>query len=97
VIVLDEPVSALDVSIQAQVLNLLNRLRAETGVAYVFISHNLAVVRQVCDTALVLERGRIVEQGATEEVLDRPGHEYTRRLLASIPVPGWDPHQLSAA
>jgi peptide/nickel transport system ATP-binding protein len=97
VIVLDEAVSALDVSIQAQVLNLLNRLRAETGVAYVFISHNLAVVRQVCDTALVLERGRVVEHGQTGEVLDRPQHEYTRRLLASIPVPGWDPHELSAA
>lgn len=97
VIVLDEAVSALDVSIQAQVLNLLNRLRAETGVAYVFISHNLAVVRQVCDETLVLQHGRVVEQGRTEDVLDRPQHQYTRRLLESIPTPGWDPHQLSAA
>jgi peptide/nickel transport system ATP-binding protein len=97
VIVLDEAVSALDVSIQAQVLNLLNRLRAESGVAYVFITHNLAVVRQVCDEALVLQRGRVAERGRTEDVLDNPQHEYTRRLLASIPVPGWDPHQLSAA
>ena len=93
-IVLDEAVSALDVSIQAQVLNLLNRLRADTGVAYVFISHNLAVVRQVTDDAIVLRRGHIVEQGATEDVLNRPRHEYTRRLLASIPQPGWDPREL---
>ncbi|MFZ1992749.1 MAG: ATP-binding cassette domain-containing protein [Solirubrobacteraceae bacterium] len=95
-IVLDEAVSALDVSIQAQVLNLLNRLRTDTGVAYIFISHNLAVVRQVTDEALVLQRGRVVERGPTEKVLDRPQHEYTRRLLASIPEPGWDPHRLSA-
>ncbi|MHB1835839.1 MAG: ABC transporter ATP-binding protein [Solirubrobacteraceae bacterium] len=94
-IVLDEAVSALDVSIQAQVLNLLNRLRADTGVAYIFISHNLAVVRQVTDEALVLQRGKVVERGPTEDVLDRPQHEYTRRLLASIPVPGWDPHELT--
>jgi peptide/nickel transport system ATP-binding protein len=95
-IVLDEAVSALDVSIQAQVLNLLNRLRADTGVAYIFISHNLAVVRQVTDEALVLQRGRVVERGQTDDVLDRPKHEYTRRLLASIPEAGWDPHQVSA-
>jgi oligopeptide transport system ATP-binding protein len=95
-IVLDEAVSALDVSIQAQVLNLLNRLRADTGVAYIFISHNLAVVRQVTDDALVLQGGHVVERGPTDDVLDRPRHEYTRRLLASIPEPGWDPHQVSA-
>jgi oligopeptide transport system ATP-binding protein len=95
-IVLDEAVSALDVSIQAQVLNLLNRLRADTGVAYIFISHNLAVVRQVTDDALVLQRGRVMERGPTDEVLDRPQHDYTRRLLASIPEPGWDPRRLSA-
>jgi peptide/nickel transport system ATP-binding protein len=94
--VLDEAVSALDVSIQAQVLNLLNRLRADTGVAYIYISHNLAVVRQVTDEALVLQRGCVVERGPTDDVLDRPQHEYTRRLLASIPEPGWDPHQVSA-
>lgn len=94
-IVLDEAVSALDVSIQAQVLNLLNELRAETRVAYVFISHNLAVVRQVTDEAIVLRHGRIVEQGRTEDVLDNPRHEYTQRLLASIPQPGWDPHALA--
>jgi oligopeptide transport system ATP-binding protein len=96
VIVLDEAVSALDVSIQAQVLNLLNQLRAQTSVAYVFISHNLSVVRQVTDEALVLQRGKVVERGPTERVLDDPQHPYTRRLLASIPVPGWDPHRVAA-
>jgi peptide/nickel transport system ATP-binding protein len=95
-IVLDEAVSALDVSIQAQVLNLLNDLRAETGVAYVFISHDLAVVRQVTDDVLVLQRGQVVERGTTQAVLQDPQHDYTRRLLASIPAPGWDPHLLSA-
>ena len=95
-IVLDEAVSALDVSIQAQVLNLLNDLRAETGVAYVFISHDLAVVRQVTDDVLVLQRGQVVERGTTQAILQDPQHDYTRRLLASIPVPGWDPHLLSA-
>ena len=94
-IVLDEAVSALDVSIQAQVLNLLNDLRAETGVAYVFISHDLAVVRQVTDDVLVLQHGQVVERGATQAILEDPQHDYTRRLLASIPTPGWDPHLLS--
>ena len=94
-IVLDEAVSALDVSIQAQVLNLLNDLRAETGVAYVFISHDLAVVRQVTDDVLVLQHGQVVEHGTTETILRDPQHDYTRRLLASIPTPGWDPHLIS--
>jgi oligopeptide transport system ATP-binding protein len=94
-IVLDEAVSALDVSIQAQVLNLLNDLRTETGVAYVFISHDLAVVRQVTDDVLVLQRGQVVERGTTQAVLQDPQHAYTRRLLASIPAPGWNPHLLS--
>lgn len=92
VIILDEAVSALDVSIQAQVLNLLNDLRSRTQVAYVFITHNLAVVRQIAEEVIVLRRGQVVEGGSSERVLDDPHDEYTRRLLASVPRSGWDPH-----
>jgi oligopeptide transport system ATP-binding protein len=91
VIVLDEAVAALDVSIQAQILNLLADVRAATGVAYVFISHDLAVVRQVADETIVMHRGRVVEAGPTERVLDDPQDDYTRRLRASVPGPGWRP------
>ncbi|MEZ0066233.1 oligopeptide transport system ATP-binding protein [Streptacidiphilus sp. MAP12-20] len=89
VLVLDEAVSALDVSIQAQILNLLADIRAETGLAYLLISHDLAVVRQLCDTVLVLRRGRVVEQGDCGHVLDDPQEEYTRALREAVPVPGW--------
>ncbi|WP_037604582.1 ABC transporter ATP-binding protein [Streptacidiphilus rugosus] len=89
VLVLDEAVSALDVSIQAQILNLLTDIRAETGLAYLLISHDLAVVRQLCDTVLVLRRGRVVEQGACGPVLDDPREPYTRALREAVPVPGW--------
>ena len=91
VLVLDEAVSALDVSIQAQILNLLADIRAATGIAYLLISHDLAVVRQLCDTVLVLRRGQVVEQGDCDRVLDAPGEEYTRALRAAVPVPGWRP------
>ena len=91
VLVLDEAVSALDVSIQAQVINLLAGLRERVGVAYVFISHDLAVVRQIADECIVLRRGRVVEQGATERILDCPQHNFTRSLLAAVPGPGWSP------
>ena len=92
-LILDEAVSALDVSIQAQILNLLTDIRAETGIAYLLISHDLAVVRQLCDTVLVLRRGKLVEQGACGQVLDAPAEEYTRALRAAVPVPGWRPVQ----
>jgi ABC-type glutathione transport system ATPase component len=91
VILLDESVAALDVSIQAQILNVLMDVRDSTGVAYVLISHDLAVVRQITDDAVVMQRGRIVERGTTEDILDRPTSEYARLLRASVPEPGWVP------
>jgi dipeptide transport system ATP-binding protein len=84
-IVADEPVSALDVSIQAQILNLLQDLQAETSVAYLFISHDLAVVRHIAHEVLVLYLGRAMEQGSKRDVLDHPRHPYTRALLDSTP------------
>jgi ABC-type glutathione transport system ATPase component len=93
VLILDESVAALDVSIQAQVLNLLADIRDSTGVSYVLISHDLAVVRQLTDQVIVLHRGTVVERGQTASVLDDPQHDYTRRLRASVPRPGWKPRR----
>ena len=91
ILILDESVAALDVSIQAQVLNLLADIRDETAVSYILISHDLAVVRQLTDEAIVMYRGQLVEQGPTAQVLDEPQHPYTQRLRASVPRPGWKP------
>ncbi|MFD4532840.1 ABC transporter ATP-binding protein [Kitasatospora sp. NPDC058397] len=97
VLVLDEAVAALDVSVQAQILNLLADIREQTGIGYLFITHDLGVVRCVTDEVVVMRHGRIVESGPTAEVLARPRHAYTRLLLDSVPRPGWDPRSIADA
>ncbi len=86
-VILDEAVSAVDVSIRAQILNLLRDLQELTGVAYLFISHDLAVVHSIAPRLAVMQHGRIVEAGTRTEVFGRPQHEYTRALLAAVPEP----------
>lgn len=87
VIVLDEPVSALDVSIQAGVINLLEDLKRKLGIAYLFVAHDLSVVRHLSDRVAVMYEGAFVEEGVTDEIFDNPQHEYTRKLLSAIPIP----------
>jgi oligopeptide transport system ATP-binding protein len=97
VLVLDEAVAALDVSVQAQVLNVLADVRDETGVSYLFVTHDLAVVRQIADEVVVMRMGTVVEAGPTARVLDAPQEAYTRVLRDSVPREGWTPQRRTAA
>jgi oligopeptide transport system ATP-binding protein len=90
-VICDEPVSALDVSIQAQIVNLLDDLQDELGLAYLFVAHDIGVVRHVSDRIAVMNEGRIVEQGTADQVCENPRHDYTKKLLAAVPIP--DPRE----
>jgi peptide/nickel transport system ATP-binding protein len=90
-IVADEPVSALDVSIQAQIVNLLDDLQDELGLTYLFVAHDIGVVRHISDRIAVMHDGKIVEQGTADQVCERPSDDYTKKLLAAVPIP--DPRE----
>ena len=87
ILILDEPTSALDVSVQAQTLNFLEELQEKMSLTYIFISHNLAVIRYVCDRVAVMYLGKIVEEGEVNELFDIPRHPYTKALLSAVPLP----------
>ena len=84
-VVADEPTSALDVSVQAQILNLFKEMKRELGLTYLFVSHNLAVIRYVSDRVAVMKVGKIVEHGTSLQIFANPQHEYTKALLAAVP------------
>ena len=86
-VICDEPVSALDVSIQAQIVNLLDDLQDEFGLAYLFVAHDIGIVRHISDRIAVMHAGRIVEQGTADQVCETPKDEYTKKLLAAVPIP----------
>jgi oligopeptide transport system ATP-binding protein len=93
-VICDEPVSALDVSIQAQIVNLLDDLQDEFGLAYLFVAHDIGVVRHISDRIAVMYDGQIVEQGSADEVCERPKDDYTKKLLGAVPIP--DPRESRA-
>jgi oligopeptide transport system ATP-binding protein len=93
-VIADEPVSALDVSIQAQIVNLLDDLQDELGLTYLFVAHDIGVVRHISDQIAVMNEGKIVEQGSADQVCERPTDPYTKKLLAAVPIP--DPRESRA-
>ena len=93
-VIADEPVSALDVSIQAQIVNLLDDLQDEFGLTYLFVAHDIGIVRHISDRIAVMNNGKIVEQGSADQVCERPLDPYTKKLLASVPIP--DPRESRA-
>jgi oligopeptide transport system ATP-binding protein len=93
-VIADEPVSALDVSIQAQIINLLDDLQDELGLTYLFVAHDIGVVRHISDRIAVMNHGKIVEEGTADQVCERPVDDYTKKLLAAVPVP--DPRESRA-
>jgi oligopeptide transport system ATP-binding protein len=93
-VIADEPVSALDVSIQAQIVNLLDDLQDEFGLTYLFVAHDIGIVRHISDRIAVMHNGKIVEQGTADQVCEHPSHPYTKKLLSAVPIP--DPRESRA-